>query len=229
MDDGRCIVNVGGETVHLLADRALWWPTRSMLFVADVHFGRIASYRARGAPVPGDTLGDMLDRLGRIIDRVSAQRLVVLGDLVQERAGLTDGVVQRVAEAMASWNVSIGLIPGNHERQTGSLPTSWPIEQMSPGVRMGPFGLYHHPRVEREAASHAGEGTSEVFELAGHYHPTARLEFGGDRLRLPCFALGQNGAILPAFHTMTNGVEMRSDTYRLFVIAEGEVISLQEE
>jgi metallophosphoesterase superfamily enzyme len=93
---------------------------------------------------------------------------------------------------------------------------------------MGPFSLYHYPRAEREAASNAGGGTSESFELAGHYHPTARLESGGDRLRLPCFALGQNGAVLPAFHTMTNGVEMPSDAYRLFVIAEGEVISLQE-
>lgn len=224
MDDGRCVVELAGEQVHLLAERALWWPKRRTILVADVHLGRIASFRARGAPVPGDTLGETLDRLGRVVERSSADRLVVLGDLVQEREGLTDGLVRRVAEAMASWDVRVGLVPGNHERKVGRLPAEWPLEVIEPGARMGPFRLHHLPSKERR-----GEANRDGFELAGHFHPTVRLESGGDKLRLPCFAFDEQAGVLPAFHTMTNGVEMRAGNRRLFLVADGEVIALTRE
>lgn len=232
MDERRCIVNVRGEELHLLAERAVWWPERATLFVADIHFGRIASYRARGAPVPGDTLGETLERLGRLIDELSVQRVMVLGDLVQERAGLTDEVVRRVGAAMDRWvdrwGARFALIPGNHEHQVGPLPAQWPVEHVDGGSRLGPFALHHHPREARDNTPSRSDDDALPFELAGHYHPTVCLRSGGDRLRLPCFAFSRSGGVLPAFHTMTNGVEMSPESYRVYVIAEDEVIALQQ-
>ncbi len=36
------------ERVQLLADRALYWPRARTLFVADVHLGKAAAFRAGG-------------------------------------------------------------------------------------------------------------------------------------------------------------------------------------
>ena len=46
---------VGGETVTLFADRALFWTRERTLFVADVHLGKTATFRAHGVPLPRGT------------------------------------------------------------------------------------------------------------------------------------------------------------------------------
>jgi len=42
----------GTESLILLADRALHWPKRKTLVLADVHLGKDATFRAAGLPVP---------------------------------------------------------------------------------------------------------------------------------------------------------------------------------
>jgi hypothetical protein len=50
----------------------------------------------------------------------------------------------------------------------------------------------------------------------------AGLRFDGNS------AFGDEVGVLPAFHTMTNGVEMSPDAYRLFAIADNEVVALRD-
>jgi metallophosphoesterase superfamily enzyme len=45
-------VDYAGETVWLLPERALWWPAGRVLFVADLHLGKAATYRAWASPCP---------------------------------------------------------------------------------------------------------------------------------------------------------------------------------
>src|SRR5689334_22573606 len=76
-----------GERVVLHAERALHWPAGRALFVADVHLGKAASFRAGGVPLPrGGTQAD-LARLGSLMARTGAERLFVLGDFLHARAG----------------------------------------------------------------------------------------------------------------------------------------------
>ena len=49
-----------GEQVELLALRALHWPRERTVFVADVHLGKAAAFRAGGVPLPrGSTAADL--------------------------------------------------------------------------------------------------------------------------------------------------------------------------
>jgi len=48
----RFPLSVGGEGVELCADRALFWTRTRTLFVADVHLGKAAAFRAGGVPLP---------------------------------------------------------------------------------------------------------------------------------------------------------------------------------
>ena len=44
-----------GERLHLLPERAVWWPAAGLLLVADVHLGKAATFRRLGQPVPAGT------------------------------------------------------------------------------------------------------------------------------------------------------------------------------
>lgn len=52
-----------GQTLWLLADKAIYWPARRALLVADLHIGKAASYRALHQPVPRGTTAATLARL----------------------------------------------------------------------------------------------------------------------------------------------------------------------
>src|SRR5687768_1975535 len=76
----RLVTNLAGERVELLASRALLWPAQATLFVADVHLGKAAAFRAGGVPVPRGATGADLQRLSALVASTGARRLVVLGD-----------------------------------------------------------------------------------------------------------------------------------------------------
>ena len=46
------LVTIAGERLQLLPQRALLWPARALLMVADAHFGKAARFRTLGVPVP---------------------------------------------------------------------------------------------------------------------------------------------------------------------------------
>jgi len=98
-EDGVLDTVMGGERVALHAERALHWLRERTVFVADVHLGKAAAFRAGGVPLPrGSTAAD-LARLTRLIERTSAARLVVLGDFLHARAGR----VPAVSDPFVAW------------------------------------------------------------------------------------------------------------------------------
>lgn len=41
------MVTLHGETMELLPERALHWPARHVLLIADIHFGKAAAFRGK--------------------------------------------------------------------------------------------------------------------------------------------------------------------------------------
>lgn len=74
--------SLAGEAVWLLPEGALWWPAGAALFVADLHLGKAATFRARGLPVPGGTTQHNLARLSQLVQQHRAGQLVLLGDFL---------------------------------------------------------------------------------------------------------------------------------------------------
>ena len=65
------MLTIAGEDVQLLPERALYWPRACTLVVADVHWGKAATFRAAGIPIPSGTTTEDLARLDQ---RDSADR-----------------------------------------------------------------------------------------------------------------------------------------------------------
>ena len=207
-----------GNLLHLLGERAVLRARDRTLFIADVHIGKAASFRANGIAVPRGTTGTTLDRLSALLERCSADRLVILGDFLHSRAGRQPHTEQRVMEWRAAHRaLRVELVRGNHDRMAGDPdPALNIIVRDAPVVDAG-LQLLHHP-------GNSGAGPW----LAGHLHPGVEL-FGPARQRhfLPCFHLCGDGLILPAFGEFTGLAKIAPCAGdRVFVIADGRVIEV---
>ena len=201
-----------GETLELLAERAVYWAKQNELWVADLHWGKEAAFQRQGLNISQAGLSADLARLGRLVDQYEIHQLVVLGDLIHGPAGLTPWVRQEVERwfAQRAPTFTMRLVLGNHDR-FDPAQLGWPLHvNVAPYLR-GPFALTHNPG-----------GIPHYYTWAGHLHPTCWIEGRRDRLRLPCFALGRQGAILPAFSHFTRGVVLKREaSTQYYVLSEG--------
>jgi DNA ligase-associated metallophosphoesterase len=211
--DGVLIHHLAGERVELQADRALYWPRAATLFVADVHLGKAAAFRAGGVPMPrGGTQAD-LDRLAALLAFTSARRLVVLGDFLHAQAGR----VAALDIAFRRWReqhgtIQMTLVRGNHDTKAGDPPTSWSIDVVQEPHALAPFLACHLP-----------VSPPTGYALCGHVHPGVRIGGrAGQSERLPCFVLGSRRAILPAFGGFTGLALQRPQADERIVAVAGK-------
>jgi len=204
---------VGGQALTLLPEKAALLPESRTLLVADAHIGKAVSFRRLGVPVPRGTTSENLAVLSALVERLGVRHLVFLGDLlhsVHSRSAATLNALARWRSDHASLNIT--LVRGNHDDHAGDPPTSLDIECVDEPLMHGGLALCHHPQVR-----------SGAYVLAGHLHPCASL--GGrahDRLRLPCFWLGRDVGVMPAFGAFTGMQAIQpSGGDRVFVV-DGE-------
>jgi DNA ligase-associated metallophosphoesterase len=210
----RC--TVAGEAFVLLSEKAVFWPARETLFVADFHLGKAASFRKAGIPLPQGTTTENVERLGRAIDKTKATHVVFLGDFMHNADSKAASTLARFgAWRDARGALELTIIRGNHDRKSGDPPEGWKMRCAEPGESFGPFVLNHEPGASRRG-----------YALAGHIHPAVRLSARGEAsLKLPCFWFGARYGVLPAFGAFTGTAEVlprKGD--QVFVIAEDEVL-----
>ena len=216
-------ISLAGRDLLLHPTGAAFISADHTLLVADPHFGKAVSFRKLGVPVPQGTTSETLDKLSRAIADTQARRVVFLGDFLhsaRSHAAPTLAAIARWREQHAQ--LELTLVRGNHDDRAGDPPASLGIEVVDEPLPLGPFALCHHPKpvVDR-------------YVLAGHWHPC--ISVGGrafERLRLPCFWLGDDSGqlprqavgILPAFGSFTgmHRIEPRAGD-RIFPIADEAV------
>jgi uncharacterized protein len=203
--------------VELRPERALYWPEAKLLAVADLHWGKPERFQQHGIPLPSGVLADDLKRLSAALQATGARRLLLVGDLVHSPHSLTPEVVEQVASWRAAHApVDMVLVRGNHERHLAALPPAWHMQVMESHLDEGPLRFAHEPTPA------AGR-----YVWSGHLHPVVKLAEGKQRLRLPCFYVGSQVGVLPAFSAFTGGVEVHPRAgERLFVVAEGAVVEV---
>jgi len=211
-------LTLAGETLRLL-DRALYWPREQTLFVADLHLGKAATMRAAGIPVPEGDNSRVLERLSQLLGQTGAARLVILGDLLHARPGVTGDLDATFREWRARHQaVAVDLTLGNHDRSAGLPPDRWGINA-GEDLMLPPFVARHFPR--NEAAT--------GFTIAGHQHPGIRVpdRQNGEALRAPVFYFQENGAILPAFSDFTGLAIIRpSEGEQVVAVLGGKVLEV---
>ena len=211
-------MELAGETLCLLPERAVHWPRRSTVLIADTHWGKAATLRANAVPVPSGTTSEDLTRLSSALNRTGAARLVILGDVIHARQGRSPATLA----AIARWRERHGateilLVRGNHDQRAGDPPDELGIRCVDAPFSDAPFIYRHFPHESPDG-----------YVLAGHIHPAIKLHGGGlQRATLPCFYFGRRVGILPAFGGFTGMGRIHPDLEdRVYVIAGDEVIDV---
>lgn len=211
-------ISFAGETLQLLAQKALYWPRERTLFIADAHFGKAAAFRAAAIPLPPGSTTNALARLDFCISETNASHIVFLGDFLHSRDARAKETFARFAEwRERNAGLEIVLVRGNHDAHAGDPPLEWNIRCIDEGETIGPFCLAHHPEADLRG-----------YVLAGHIHPAVRLNGpANDSVRLPCFWFGQYVCVLPAFGEFTGTYTVQpASGDRVFVVAEARVIEI---
>src|SRR5690606_15254096 len=188
---------IAGEPMRLFAGRALYWPARSRLLIADLHLGKGDILRGAGIPVPSGGTALDLTRLGALLETTQARQLWILGDFLH-------GARQPRVEA--AWRTFMGghpgcaasVIAGNHDRAL--VPDAAGLVHLPDDVRDGPFRFRHMPVDAPGGAEHV---------ICGHLHPVVRLP--GLSGRFPALLLDPHQTILPAFSAFTGGWLVEED------------------
>ena len=215
---GMTEINLYGQHLLLLPERALYWKQSKMLVVADLHFGKAQVFRAGGIPIPIGTTADNIDRLSSLFERFRPKELLVLGDLMHGWIDGSGAFNATVDKWRRRWSdIRLSLVTGNHDLRAGQPPAIFRLDRVVSQHVVKPFVFSHKPKPK-----------SDEYAIAGHLHPAVSVSGKAfQKETLPCFCFGAKRALLPAFGGFTGSHVIRPRPQeRVFVIADQEVIEI---
>lgn len=183
-----------GRSFAIAESRALFWPAQNALLVADMHLEKASWYAQRGQMLPPYDSRETLERLAAAAQQTGARRVLCLGDNFHDDAGPA-----RMAPAVAALlgdlagRLDLVWITGNHDAALADIPGTVVEELELDGIAL-----------RHEARAHTAGP-----EISGHYHPKLRLALKGRLISRPCALRGEARLILPAFGTLTGGMDAR--------------------
>lgn len=183
-----------GQTFHLLAERALFWPRHGALIVADLHLEKASWYAAHGQPLPPYDSQDTLDRLTDLARRTRARAVWCLGDSFHDRTA-DEHIAPATADRLRALAAMTELVwvAGNHDGLTGG---AWG-GAIADALCVDGIVLRHQCCPDETRP-----------EISGHFHPKLRLQLRGRPVSRPCFAHDAKRLILPAFGSLTGGLDV---------------------
>jgi DNA ligase-associated metallophosphoesterase len=186
-------LSFAGETFFATADGALSWPARQALLVADLHLEKASWFARLGQFLPPYDSHATLTALARSVEQTQATRLYCLGDSFHDRFGCD----RLPAEARALLT-----------ELTSRLDWTWIVGNHDPG-----FADHCGGRIEDEVEiggivlRHEAVRDDPRPEMSGHFHPKLRLQLKGRHVSRRCFVVSQTKMILPAFGSLTGGLD----------------------
>lgn len=182
-----------GHALMALPQGALFWPARAALIVADLHLEK-ASWFARGGQMlpPYDSLATLGD-LEALVAATAAREIWCLGDSFHDR----EGCERLPADARA---ILTGL--------TARTRWTWITGNHDP-VLSDPCGgaVLAEAEVQGLILRHEASPADPRPELSGHFHPKLRIARRGQRVSRRCFVATPAKLILPAFGSLTGGLD----------------------
>ncbi len=175
-----------------MPEKALWWPDKKWLVIADLHVGKVEHFRKEGIGVPALAGMTTVHRLEALIQTLSPSRIIFLGDLFHSRANQS---VDYFEKRINSLNTDgLVLIQGNHDIMAADIYSYLGIEVI-PCLLIDNILLSHEPLDDIDTG---------IFNISGHIHPGVRLKGRGRQsATLSCFYFNRSQGILPAFGYFT--------------------------
>ncbi|HLO52817.1 MAG TPA: ligase-associated DNA damage response endonuclease PdeM [Saprospiraceae bacterium] len=212
-------INIGGNLLELLPEKAVLIPSEKIMIIADLHLGKIEHFRAAGINLPLAAATQTENRLVDLIEKHHPSRVIFLGDLFHSVQNQSYNTFQNTMSLFK--NITFNLVIGNHDIMDMEDYTNLGITVYEE-LFINELWLTHEPQDEIK---------NGYYNLAGHIHPGVTLKGKGrQKMTLPCFYFGINNGLLPAFGYFTGKaiikIEKKSD---IFAIAEDKVFRINTE
>jgi hypothetical protein len=184
-----------GETFEATPSGALFWRAQHALLVADLHLEKASWFARLGQFLPPYDSHATLSALADEVERSGAMRLFCLGDSFHDRFGC-DRLPANARELLSSLTAKLDWvwIVGNHDPGFADHCGG----RIADEIEIGTVILRH------EAVP--GEPRPEI---SGHFHPKLRLHLKGRQVSRRCFVLSATKIIMPAFGSLTGGLDAR--------------------
>ena len=188
-------LSFAGETFVTSPSGALYWPAQDALLVADLHLEKASWFARLGQLLPPYDSHATLTALAAEVERTGATRLYCLGDSFHDRFGCD----RLPANARA---ILMDL--------TSRLDWVWIVGNHDPGFADHCGGrIVEEAEVRGIVLRHAAAPNDPRPEMSGHFHPKLRLTINGRRIARRCFVASVRKLILPAFGSLTGGLDAR--------------------
>lgn len=190
----------GGHEFRVAGGKALFWPLRNALIVADLHLEKASWFAARGQMLPPQDSLATLDALADLVGQTGAEEIWCLGDNFHDSDGpsrLPTPARQTLAQLIATTRWT--WVTGNHDAAlSASLGGDVCVEACVEGLLL----------------RHEAEPGEMRPELSGHFHPKHKSMARGRSVTRPCFVEGPTKLILPAFGALTGGMPATHEAIR---------------
>ena len=210
-------VKINGTEFVLLPEKAVYWPESGALLIADLHLGKVNHFRRSGVPLPDTPNAANMERFIGLIQRISPERVIFLGDLFHSHYNEEWEAFGQVLRHYPQ--ISFELVMGNHDIMSLHQYRKHELVLHEPLLQMKRFTLTHEPT------------ETDGFNIAGHIHPGVRMVGKGrQRLRFPCFYISESSQqmILPAFGAFTGMHPIKpKESDSIFIIAENRIIRVK--
>ncbi len=186
-------LSFAGHSFDALPAGAIYWPARRALLLADLHFEKASWFAQFGQMLPPyDTL-ETLAGIEALVARTRAAEIWCLGDSFHDSAGchrLSDEAQARLRTLTGGCDWT--WITGNHDRIVASHCGGRVVDEAV---------------VDGLVLRHEADPADTRPELSGHFHPKLRVKVRGRSIARRCFIATDTKLILPAFGSLTGGLD----------------------
>lgn len=176
-----------------LPEGALFWPSRRALLIADLHLEKASWFARLGQMLPPyDSVATLAD-LTALAVSTGADEIWCLGDSFHDRFGC-ERLPERAREMLTAL--------------TGATRWTWITGNHDAGLLDHCGGrIAGEAEVDGLLLRHEADPAEPRPELSGHFHPKLRVSHRGRRVSRRCFVATERKLVLPAFGSLTGGLD----------------------
>ncbi len=192
-------LSIDGEKLIFDFRRAMYWPKKKILIIADMHIGKAGHFRKNGISISNSVALEDFERLEDLVNSYLPEELMILGDLSHSRMNKDWDYWLKFRIKHSS--LKITLVPGNHDILPDIAYDHARILLTDSIHIIDPFVFIHESGLILDL---------ELRQISGHIHPGVRLSGAARQgITLPCFHITETNITLPAFSGFTGRFKIK--------------------
>jgi DNA ligase-associated metallophosphoesterase len=209
-------IEILGEELILLAQKAILLPKINTLLISDLHLGKASHFQKKGINVPVTVFYQDLERLANIVTEHNVSHVIVLGDLFHAQENKE---WDQFGDWLLKQPFKLTLVKGNHDILPYTCYEKYNIEVIDSYMVLGNLFLTHKP---------LPDPVEGKYILCGHIHPAVQLKGKAyEYVRAECFYFGKDQGYLPSFGTFTGNETLTIKKHdRVYAIAGKHVLEV---